>query len=248
MPPPTHPRRFYKNVHLAEVAHGFAILLDGRTPKTPAKNGLILPNAASAQLVANEWEAQSESVIPATMPLTRLANVVIDRAEATKDAMVEEVVRYATTDLVCYRAPSPQSLVAAQAEKWDPLLAWAEADLGIRLSITTEALAIAQPAASLAALRQIVAAQNHWHLTALAFATGLTGSAIIGLSLLHGVLDGEAAFAAIRIEEDWQAARWGRDPDEALIANARRLDLIAIAALTTALGPLPLTIDAMSLG
>ncbi|MEN9856571.1 MAG: hypothetical protein RLZZ157_1697, partial [Pseudomonadota bacterium] len=76
MPPPlTHPRRFYKTVQVDETAHGFAILLDGRTPKTPAKNSLILPNAASARLVADEWEAQSESVIPATMPLTRLANV-----------------------------------------------------------------------------------------------------------------------------------------------------------------------------
>jgi chaperone required for assembly of F1-ATPase len=233
LPPPLS--RFYKTATTLETDDGFAISLDGRIPKTPAKMPLVLPNLASAQLVAAEWEAQSSQIIPAAMPLTRLVNVAIDRAAETRAAMIDEVVKYGGTDLVCYRASTPKSLVDAQAAAWDPLLEWAKEAHNIALNITYDALAIAQPATSLAALRAAISRYDDWHLTALAFANGLAGSAIVALSLIEGVLDGEAAFKAIRVEENWQAARWGADPDEEHVANARRLDLVAVSQLVGAL-------------
>jgi chaperone required for assembly of F1-ATPase len=232
---PAHPRRFYKSTTTIQADGGFAVSLDGRIPKTPARASLILPNLAVAQLVAAEWEAQGEAVIPASMPLTRLVNVAIDRAQETRAAMIDEVVKYAGTDLVCYRAPSPKSLVTAQASAWDPLMAWAQATHNVELLTTFDAMAVPQPNASLEALRKAIEPYDNWHLTALAFANGLAGSAIVALALVGRFIDGETAFKAIRVEENWQAARWGADPDEEHVANARRLDLVAVGMLVEAL-------------
>jgi chaperone required for assembly of F1-ATPase len=77
--------------------------------------------------------------------------------------------------------------------------------------------------------------RDKWALTALSFATGLAGSALVGLALVDQFIDGETAFGAIRVEENWQASRWGTDPEEAIIANARRLDLVAVGNLMVAL-------------
>jgi chaperone required for assembly of F1-ATPase len=235
MTPIPHPKRFYTKVETQNHAEGFAVTLDGRIPKSPAKNPLILPSLESAQLVAKEWENQSDHIIPTSMPLTRLVNVVLDRGDITRDAMIEEIIKYAKTDLVCYRAPTPKSLVEAQAAAWDPLMDWSRNNYQIALDITYEALAVPQPEASLQALRAHLETRDVWRLTALAFANGLAGSAIVALALIDGHIDGETAFKAIRVEEDWQAARWGTDPDEALIANARRMDLVAVGELMGAL-------------
>jgi chaperone required for assembly of F1-ATPase len=232
---PAHPRRFYKTADVVETQGGFGVSLDGRVPKTPAKANLVLPNLTLAKLVAAEWHAQDEVVIPASMPLTRLVNVAIDRAAQTREAMIDEVVKYAGTDLVCYRAPTPKTLVAAQAQAWDPLMDWAADKYGVQLATTFDPMAIAQPVASISALRLAITNYDNWHLTALAFANGLAGSAIVALALVDRYIDGEAAFKAIRVEENWQAARWGADPDEEHVANARRLDLIAVSALVGAL-------------
>ncbi len=231
----TSSRRFYKTVDIAPVETGFAVRLDRATPKTPAKKPLVLPTQAAAELVAAEWDAQIETIDPFAMPITRLVNVALDRAVETRAAMVGEIVKYAATDLVCYRATTPASLVAAQAAAWDPLLTWAEAHLGVHLVTTMQALAIDQPAESLARIEAAAHALDDLRLTALAFANGLAGSAIVALALIHRRIDGETAFRAIRVEEDWQAERWGRDPDEEKIANARRVDLIAAERLVSAL-------------
>ena len=235
MTPPTLPRRFYKTVDIAPVETGFAVRLDQATPKTPAKKPLVLPTQAAAELVAAEWDAQIESIDPFAMPITRLVNVALDRATETRHAMVGEIVKYAATDLVCYRAATPASLVAAQAAAWDPLLTWAKAHLGVQLVTTMQALAIDQPEESLARIEAAAHALDDLRLTALAFVNGLAGSAIVALALIHRHIDGEKAFRAIRVEEDWQAERWGRDPDEEKIANARRVDLIAAERLVSAL-------------
>ena len=231
----TFSRRFYKTVDIAPVETGFAVRLDRATPKTPAKKPLVLPTQAAAELVAAEWDAQIETIDPFAMPITRLVNVALDRAVETRHGMVGEIVKYAATDLVCYRATTPASLVAAQAAAWDPLLTWAEAHLGVQLVTTMQALAIDQPAESLARIEAAAHALDDLRLTALAFANGLAGSAIVALALIHRHIDGETAFRAIRVEEDWQAERWGRDPDEEKIANARRVDLIAAERLVSAL-------------
>lgn len=228
-------KRFYKAVTCEPDGDACHVLLDGRRLKTPAKRPQRLPGAGVAALVAAEWEAQGPHVLPATMPVTRLANLVIDRAEATRAAMADEIARYAATDLVCYRTTAPAGLAAAQAAAWDPPLDWAERAWGARLAVTEHALAIEQPAHALDAARAMAAELDDWRLTIAAFATNLTGSAVLGLMLASGALDAQAAFTAIRVEEDWQIRIWGQDEDDAAAAAARLADLRAACALASAL-------------
>jgi chaperone required for assembly of F1-ATPase len=227
-------KRFYTAVDVRPVAGGFEVTLDGRATRTPAKAPQILPTRALGDLVAGEWSAQGPHVLPATMAVTRLVNVVLDRAAVTREAMADEVVRYAGTDLVCYRASGPAGLVDAQERHWDPALAWA-GERGIVLGVTRDAVALAQPAASLAAARALATGLDDWHLTVAAFATGLAGSAVLGLMVAKGAMDADAAFAAIRIEEEWNARIWGRDPEDTAAAAGRLRDLKACAAVVAAL-------------
>ena len=233
--PTSQTRRFYTRVDVVATPEGYQVTLDGRVPKTPGKRPLCAPTEAAARLLADEWAAQIDIIVPDTMPMTRLVNVALDRAHQARDGMVEEVMKYAGTDLVCYRVEGPAALVARHNTLWDPLLDWAGQALGARLLTTTGALAIRQPGVALESLRRHVGALDDLRLTAAAFATGLTGSAVIAMALVLGHIDADTAFKAIRIEEDWQGDLWGHDPDEAKLAEARRTDLKAVAALCRAL-------------
>ena len=85
------PRRFYKMVSVQPVEHGFAIALDGREVRTPARRPLRLPSLALAERLAAEWDAQEKEVRPDAMPFTRLANTAIDRMAG--DPSIVAIVR-----------------------------------------------------------------------------------------------------------------------------------------------------------
>ena len=94
---------------------GHRILLDGRPMHTPARQLLAMPTAALAEAVAGEWRAQGETIERAGMPLTRLVSTALDRMPALRGAAIDEVLGYALTDLLCYRAAEPFELAAAAA-------------------------------------------------------------------------------------------------------------------------------------
>ena len=76
---PTLRKRFYNRAHLGEAGpDGFPLLLDGKPVRTPARRALAAPTSPLAEKIAEEWNAQAEVIDPARMPLTRLANAVID--------------------------------------------------------------------------------------------------------------------------------------------------------------------------
>ena len=73
--------------------------------KTPLKAPLHLPTRPWREAVAAEWEAQGETIDPASMIITKLANTAIDRVPARpRAAIAAEVLDFANSDLVCYRA------------------------------------------------------------------------------------------------------------------------------------------------
>lgn len=239
MQPVTTARRFYARATAgpAPPGHGpgFAVLLDGRLLRTPARAAMVVATQALATALAAEWEAQVDHILPATMPLTRLVNVALDHAGRTRPGLVDEVCRHVGGDLTCYRAPAPAGLVARQRQLWDPVHDWIEASTGVRPLVTSGLEALAQPAALEAAVRRQAEALDDLRLTVLASVTGLAGSAFLALGLVAGGLDGEAVFRAIRIEEDWQADRWGADAEEEARAAVRRADLLAAATVIAAL-------------
>jgi chaperone required for assembly of F1-ATPase len=210
--------RFYKRAHVGEPAAngGFPILLDNRPVKTPARRDLAAPTRALAEELAREWQAQTELIDPARMPLARLANAAIDGVADAPEAVAAAVAKYLSSDLVFYRADAPAGLVARQARHWDPLLAFARDELDARF-IAVEGIVFAeQPPEAVAAARRYVpagtrGANDIWRLAATSSITTLTGSALIALALAHGALDVDAAWAAAHVDEDWQMEQWGRD-------------------------------------
>jgi chaperone required for assembly of F1-ATPase len=163
-----------------------------------------------AQALAAEWDAQRDVIDPAKMPLTRLANTIIDGVTDAPSAVADEVKRYLACDLVFYRAPGPAGLVAWQAEAWDPVLAWVRETLGARFVLAEGIAFVAQPAQSLAAASSAIPT-DPWRLGAMHAVTTLTGSALIAIALARGALSVDAAWAAAHVDEDWNMKFWGRD-------------------------------------
>jgi chaperone required for assembly of F1-ATPase len=205
-------KRFYKEAAAGETDGGFALLLDGKSAKTPAHKPLMLPTSALAEAIAVEWAAQESEIDPLRMPLTRLANLAIDRVTEEAAALREEIVRYASSDHVLYRAGEPEGLVALQAAHWDPILEWARSALGARFILAGGVNFVAQPEAALAAIRAEV---EKWPppfaLAALTSLTSPAGSALIGLALARGRLSAVEAWNAAHVDEDWNVRQWGED-------------------------------------
>lgn len=218
-------KRFYKHASAAATATagegGFAILLDDKPVKTPVRRALAAPTRPLAELLANEWDAQETVIEPARMPLTRLANAVIDAVADQAGPVTDEVTKYLGSDLLCYRADSPPGLVARQSQHWDPVIDWAREKLGARFVLVEGIVYAAQPDDAIAAARAAIP-QDHWRLGAVASITTLTGSALLALALAHDAIEPAAAWAAAHVDEDWQMEYWGSD-DQALERRAYRL-------------------------
>jgi chaperone required for assembly of F1-ATPase len=227
---PELPRRFYKTAAAGPHEGGFALFLDGRAVKTPGRRVLAVPRAALAEALAAEWGGQGERIEPATMPLTRIANAALDHVADAMPAVRAEIVKYAGSDLICYRAEAPQTLADRQAAVWDPLVRWAREALGAPLVLAAGVVHVAQAEASLAAVDGAVAALGALELAAASTVTTLTGSAIIALAMARGRLSAEEAWAASLIDEDWEISQWGED-ETAMKARAFRWREMAAAGL-----------------
>lgn len=215
-------KRVYKAVTVAEAEGGFAIHLDGRAVRSPARRALTLPNQALAKAVAAEWDAQAETVDPRSMPLMSLAATAADRVETQRDHLIGTIVGYAGSDMLCYRAEEPEDLVRRQNEIWDPLLAWSADALGARLRVTTGIMPVKQDETALDAIRGVVTAYDALAMTALHEMTSISGSVVIGLAMAEGHIDAEAGVAAAQLDETYQIERNGED-EEAMerLANLR---------------------------
>lgn len=216
-------RRFYDSVAIGRRDDGFRILLGGRAARTAAGQEMVLSTAALAGAVANEWLAQGDHIRLETMPLTRLAATSAERVPARREAVVDALIGYAGTDLLCYRAEGPGDLVALEQRSWQPIVDWAAERFGARLRVSDGILPVEQPAAAIAALRAAVESTSDAELTALSCAVEASGSLLIGLALLCGRLDADQAFAACMLDEHYQAERWGSDAE----AERRRSTIVA---------------------
>lgn len=211
-------KRFYKTIDIGPTDGGFTVLLDGRAIRTPLKTALALPNEGLASAIAHEWAAQSDVIRPASMPLTKHANTVIDRISPQREAVIDEIARYGTSDLICYRADWPSDLAITQADTWDPLVAWANTRFDISLTLTSGILYQEQPSEATNRLYQAVASLTDWELAPLHTLTTILGSLIIALAAHSQHLDAEQAWKAGQLDELYQASKWGED---ALAAQAR---------------------------
>lgn len=231
------PKKFYKHAGLAKSDDGFSIELDGRPVKTPGKQVLSLPNEAAAQLVADEWNDAVEVINPLKMPTTRLANTAIDGVVNEMQAVMEDITRYASSDLLCYRASNPAGLVAKQQEHWDPILDWAQQEFGANFE-TGEGIAfVTQPREAIALFgARLKKHADPFKLASLHTFTSISGSALIALALADEHIDAQAAWAAAHVDEDWNISQWGEDFEAQERRAQKWLDFLAADTLLKALG------------
>ena len=216
-------KRFYKEAAAVDAEGGFAVTLDGRAIKTPAGKPLAVPTRALAEAVAQEWDDQGDEVDPKTMPLMQLCGTAIDRVPDVRDGLIDGLLRYIDTDLLCYRAASPEDLAKRQAEVWQPLLDWAEETFGAKLKTVEGVIPVTQDPAARAGFNAAMADLDDWQLTVLAEMVGITGSIVVGFAMFAGALDADQAFAVCHVDEDHQIALWGEDAE----ASERRANVRA---------------------
>lgn len=214
-------KRFWKETTVETVEGGYGVFLDGRAVKTPAKAALVVPTEAMAEAMAAEWDAQEGEIDPNTMPVTRSANAAIDKVAVQHAEVADMLAEYGGSDLLCYRATSPEELIARQAEGWDPMLDWAADIFGARLKPVAGVMFEAQDPEALALLTQEVHKFDNFELAAFHDLVGISGSLVLGFAATRDVQGIEALWALSRIDETWQEEQWGRDEDAALEAEKK---------------------------
>ena len=217
--------KFFKQAMAAPAEDGYRLLLDGKPVKTPKGRPLAVPSLALAEGLAAEWNALQDKIDPDALPLTRLANTALDGTTQNRALMLEDLARYAGGDLICYRAESPEPLIAREAAAWNPLLTWAKEALGAALAVTAGVVHCPQPEAAVQALMAAAARHDAFGLTALHLATGLTGSLVLALALAKGRLTAAEAWAAATVDEAYQTELWGVDAEAKARADRHLGDL-----------------------
>jgi len=235
---PELPKRFYKTAEIqsldGEREQLFHLRLDGRPALSPGRNALAVSEQALAEALCAEWRAQGSHIDAAVMPVTRLVNTALDSVKGGETAVRANILAYAGSDLLCYRASEAQGLAERQRALWDPVLAWAENLLGVSFQLAEGVVHVEQPRQVLRAMKSKLATYTDpFALTGLSLATSLTGSALLALAVAEGFLEPDDAWRAAHVDEDWNIAQWGEDADATVRRTNRRHDF---SAAMTALG------------
>ena len=214
-------KRFWESAEGRAIDGGFAVFLDARMVKTPAKKELVVPTLALASAIAKEWDAQVETINPTTMPMTRSANVAIDKVATQFSEVAEIVASYGESDLICYLAEGPQELIERQKRVWQPLLDRTEKEIGVSLAVGSGVVPISQEVSQIQKLKNTVAGYDSFELTALHELVSLSGSLVIGLAAMRDWAPDEELWAASRVDEDWQIEAWGEDEEAQAVERAK---------------------------
>jgi chaperone required for assembly of F1-ATPase len=214
-------KRFYKDVTVAADGTCWRVLLDGRAVKTQGGRAQLLPARALAEAMAAEWAGQGETIDPAGLVLRDMADHALDVIAGDRAAVIADLLRYAETDTLCYRAEPDEPLATRQLEVWEPLLKAAEARWDVHFARIAGVIPQALPAATLDRLEAVLTAKDDFALAALTPLTTLAASLVTALAALEPGADVAALWDAASLEEDWQTELWGRDA-EAEQRRARR--------------------------
>ena len=224
----TRRKRVYKTVAVAEDEEGYGIHLDGRVLHTPLRTKLVTPFKSLADAIASEWDAQVEYIDPATMPLTKLLNTCVDRVSSNPEQIVNGLLQYVDTDLLCYRAEGPETLVERQSKVWQPVLDWLSATHSIALPVAKGVVPVSHPPEIKTQMRAVLLSFEAPRLTAVQGVAALTSSLTLALAMVGGRLSAAEVAAAANLDESWQMERWGEDKECLDRLNRLRLDVISV--------------------
>jgi chaperone required for assembly of F1-ATPase len=222
-------KRFWKEVAVVREDGGWAIQLDGRPVRTPARAALVVPTEALAEAIAGEWRSVEQEIDPRAMPVTGLANAAIDRVAPELQAFAGGLARYAEADLACYRSDWPPELVERQKAGWDELLSWARRRYDIDFSTTSGLMHVPQPQATVEQLSHAVSSLDAFRLAGLSPLVSIGGSLVAALAVLEKAMSPEEAWQAVSIDERWQLEQWGGDAEAEAALENRRRDFFAAA-------------------
>ena len=206
-------QRFYKEVNITQSKNGFIIELDGRPVKTPLGKPQLLVSKSLAEVVAYEWSSQKKIISPENMPMNGYANTAIDRIGANRQSILEEVLNFAETDLLCYRSDQPKALVSRQNNFWQPLLDWAADTLAVKLEVTFGVLPLKQSTEAIEALANLLQSLDDMELAGIASLTNICGSVILALAVAKGRIDVKQAFDCSQLDVIFQNEQWGVDDE-----------------------------------
>ena len=229
-------KSFWKQVSTFAEENGWAIRLDERAIRTPARALLVVPTEALANAIAEEWRSLEGEIDPRAMPLTGLANAAIDRIAPDRQAFASGLAKYGEADLACYRSEWPPELVSRQQASWDELLAWGRRRYDVDFSTTTGLLHVPQPRATIDRLGQAIAELDAFHLAGLSPLVFTGGSLVAALAVLEKTIGAETAWEAVSIDERWQLEQWGGDEEAVAALENRRRDFLTGARFLDLLG------------
>ncbi|XP_042293759.1 ATP synthase mitochondrial F1 complex assembly factor 2 [Sceloporus undulatus] len=222
-------KRFYQNVTISQGEGGFEISLDHRKLKTPQAKVFTVPSETLALAVANEWDAQQETIKPYTMHLTTLCNTALDNpSQRTKDQIIRAAVKFLETDTICYRVEEPPALVELQKNEWDPVIEWAEKRYNVVIGSSTSIMGPSIPQSTRDVFVSHLASYNFWALQGIEYMITQLKSLILSMGLLDKHLTVEQAVLLSRLEEEYQIQRWGN------VEWAHDYDLYEMRARTAA--------------
>lgn len=222
-------KRFWKSAEAVQRDDGWAVELDGKSIRTPARAPLVVPAPALAKAIREEWNEVGDEVDPRAMPLTGLANAAIDRVAPDKATFAAGLAKYAESDLACYRAAGPREFTDQQEEHWDALLGWARRRFDVDFLTTTGILHVDQPPATVERLAHAVGALSPFQLAGLSPLVTIGGSLVAALGLLEDAFTPDQAWSAISIDERWQLEQWGADAEAEAALAGRCSDFLAAA-------------------
>ena len=221
-------KRFWNDVAVEAAPGGWRVALDGRAIKTAVGSPQIVPSAALAEALADEWRAQGDEIDAGAFVLRDMADFAIDIVAADRDTLIAALLAYAESDTLCYHAEPDEPLAIRQRAVWEPLLAAAEARWNVKFKRVSGIIHRAQPPATLARMREALATQPDFTLAALNTLASLAASLVIALAALEPGAGAATLWDAANLEEDWQFEQWGVD-GEALALRTRRAALFVEA-------------------
>lgn len=228
-------RRFWTAAAIAPHQDGWAVTLDGKVARTPAKGALATRHKRLAEAVALEWAGAGEAIDPRAMPLTGFLNAVIDRVRPNQTALAADVAKFGGAELLCYRAERPPELAARQAAGWDPVLDWVVKRFDARLICGVGVTPIPQSSETLKQLAKAVHGLDAYRFTAALKLSGIYKSLALTLAVVEAERDALAAHDLSRIDERFQAERWGEDAEAARRVAHEREELVSVASFLAAL-------------
>lgn len=231
-------KRFYVTASASAVEGGFDVRLDGKPIRAPGGTPIVVPVEALARAIAGEWQAQPTGgeIKPLQMPLMRLAATGLERVPGQREQVIVDTAKYAGSDLLCYRATDPDSLVARQSKLWDPMLDWAAERFGARLEPAAGVMLREQSPDALQRVHQAVATHGDLALAALYNLTTWMGSVVLALAVSERRLDGTAAFEVAELDALFEIERWGADSEATQRHERLRADIESAARFLELLG------------